>query len=105
MANSDKPELDLLLERALKESVSDEAPPDRVWENIVLRLRQRDGQDRSRRGYLAELASEALVWMGGVATTARIILTPFVPGSYEELPDSLAFTGQGFIPVHYSIHR
>ncbi len=105
MANRERRELDVLLERALKEYVSDEAPPDRVWESIALRVRQRSGGSGSRREQLREWASEAVVWMAGAAINARIILTPVIPGCREVWPDSLALAGHASYPVYYSIQR
>lgn len=101
MVANKRHELDMLLERALKETVSNEDPPDKVWENIALELSQRHEQPRSRRRYIRELASEAMVWAGSFAATARIMLTPFAPGNGEGWSGRMLLAGHASIPAHY----
>jgi hypothetical protein len=105
MDHSRKDELDILFERTLRDFVSDEAAPGRVWTNIRMRVRKRRQQPRSRFGYLSRLGTEVMAWGSDIGTTVQIMLASlYVRSNGEEWTERLMLTGHSTVPLHYSIH-
>jgi hypothetical protein len=76
MDDNRRDELDLLVERALKEWASDKVPSNRVWNNIRFGLQERVGQNRSRADRVRLWWDEAWLWGTEVLASARMIVTP-----------------------------
>ena len=101
-----KDELDALVERALKDSVTNVAPPDRVWANIRLRVQRRGQQPRSRLGYLRHLGAEVMAWGDDIGATVQIMLASlYVRSNGEEWStERLVVARRSAAPSHYAIH-
>ncbi len=99
-------ELDVLVERALKDSVANVVPPDRVWANIWLRVRRRGQQPRSRLGYLHHLGAEVMAWGDDITATVQIMLASlYIRGNGEQCDtERLAVARRSAAPSHYAIH-
>ncbi len=105
MYRTRRDELDMLIETVLKDSVSDEAPPDRVWKNIRLRVQKQGQQTRPRLWYLRHLGTEVIARGGDVVSTACTILTPSVYSHEAGSAERLVWAGYSSTPLHYSIHH
>jgi hypothetical protein len=105
MGDYRRDELDTLMERALKDWASKAAPPDRVWTNIRLGLRERRGRAQSRSYRLREWWKEALVWGTGALVSARIILTPSVNGGDHGWTERLVLVGHSSTSLRLFIHH
>lgn len=99
-------ELDILLEGALKDFVSNEAPRNRVWSNIRQRVEGRSQQARSRLGYLRDLGREAIARGADIGATARILLASlYIRSNGEEwTTERLIVARRSAGPPHCSIH-
>ena len=106
MDRSRTEELDMLLERALKDSVSKEAPPERVWANIRLGVQTRGQQPQSRVGPLHRLGAEVMAWGSDIGSTVRIMLASlYVRSNGEEwTTERLIVARRSGAHPHYSIH-
>ena len=105
MGDNRRDELDVLVERALKDCVSNGAPPERVWTNVRLGLRERATRSPSRSDRAREWWAEALVWTAGVFVSVRIILTPSVNGCDSGWAERLVLTGHSSASLRLSIHH
>jgi len=106
MDRSRRDELDMLLERALNDFVSNEAPSHSVWASIKLRVEGQRQQPRSRVGPLRDLAGEVMAWGSDIGSTARIMLASlYVRSNGEEWTTERLIVARcsGAHP-HYSIH-
>ena len=106
MDRSRRDELGMLLERALNDFVSNEAPSHSVWTSIKLRVQGRGQQPRSRLGPLRDLAGEVVVWGSDIGSTARIMLASlYVRSNGEEwTTERLILARRSAAAPHYSIH-
>lgn len=104
MSSSGRDELDSLLERALRCSVSDQTPPDRVWTDIRARVLGRFRQPHAGGGHLRDLGAEVVALGSGIVAATCIILTPSVHGSEEGWTERLVSAGHSSASLHYSIH-
>ncbi len=105
MNRTRRDELDMLIETALKGSVSDEAPSDRVWKNIRLRVQNQSQETRPRLGYLRRLGMEVMAWGSGIFSTGRVILAPSVYSHELRSTERLIWAVHSSTPLHYSIHH
>lgn len=100
-----KDELDILVGRTLRESVSNEVAPDRVWARIRKRLQERRWQPQSGFGNLRHLGTEVMSWGSEIGTTMQIIFASFyIRSNGEGWTERLILTGHQAVPLH-SIHR
>lgn len=104
MDGNRRDELDVLVERAVNNWVSDETPPDRVWTNIRLGLRERAERGQSRPDRLRQSWADALSWGTEVFVSARIILTPSVRGGDGGWTERLLLAGPSSASVRLFIH-
>ena len=106
MDHKRKDGLDILFERTLRDFVSNEAPPPRVWTNIRMGVRKRRQRPTSRFGYLRHLGTEVMAWGSDIGTTVQIMLASlYVRSNGEEWTEGLMLTGHSTVPLHYSIHH
>ena len=98
-------ELDVLVERALRNWAADATPPDRVWSNIRLGVRERSRRGSSKSGRVRHWCSGALSWGVDILVSARMILTPFLSGSENGWTRRLAVAGQSSALYHLSIQH
>jgi len=102
-----KDELDVLVERALKDSVSNVAPPDKVWANIRLGVQRRGQQPPAALGYLRRLGAEVMALGDDIGSTARIMLASlYVRSNGEEWStERLVVARRSAASLHYSMHH
>lgn len=102
-----KDELDALVERALKDSVSNVAPPDKVWANIRLGVQRRGQQPPAALGYLRRLGAEVMAWGEDIGATVQIMLAAlYVRSNGEEWSTERSVVARrSAAPLHYSIHH
>jgi hypothetical protein len=102
-----KDDLDALVERALKDSVTNVAPPDKVWASIRLGVQRRGQQPPAALGYLRHLAAEVMALGDDIGSTARIMLASlYVRSNGEEWStERLVVARRSAAPLHYSIHH
>jgi hypothetical protein len=104
MDGNRRDELDVLVERAVKNWLSGETPPDRVWTNIRLGLRERAERSRSRPDGLRRLCTDVWSWGTEVLVSARTILTPSLNGGDRDWTERLLLAGPSSVSVRLVIH-
>lgn len=106
MDRDKRDELDTLLEMALQQCLSNEAPPERVWANIRRRVHRLRRQPQSRLEYLSHVGSQAMSWMSDVGSTAQIMLASlYVRSNGEEwTTERLIVARRSAGPTHYTVH-
>ena len=105
MSDNRKDELDVLVERALRDWVSHEVPPDRVWSNIRLGLAERVGRSPSRSPWARQLWTAAVSLGADVFVAARMILSPSPHGGENGWTRRLVVAGRSSGSVWVSIHH
>jgi hypothetical protein len=105
MSHKTRGELDRLLEKALQDWAADATPPDRVWRNIRVGLRERSRRDSSESGRLPAWCTEALSWGADLAMSARMILAPSLNCGENGWTRRLVVAGQSSALYHLSIHH
>jgi hypothetical protein len=106
MSDTRRDELDRLLGRALKEFVSEETPPHRVWANVRRRVQGRGPRRVSGLGYLRQLGVEVMALGSDLGATARIMLAPLlVSSAWEDGTQRLILAGRSTGPLNFSIHH
>jgi hypothetical protein len=104
MSDTTRDELDVWVERALQSWAPDATPPDRVWLNIELGLRERSRRDSSQSGRLRTWCAGALSGGLDLIVSARMILTPTLGGGENGWTRRLAMAGQSSALYYMSIH-
>jgi len=94
MKDSRRDELDILVERALRQWARGEAAPERVWERIELTLRDRRTQTPRGTGGFSQLWRHAYHCGLDVLACARIILAPCVLAIENDWAGRLVLAGQ-----------
>jgi hypothetical protein len=105
MDGNRRDELDVLVERALNNCVSDEVPPQRVWTNIRLGLRERTERGQSGRGRVRQLWMDAWSWGSDVLLSTRILLTPAVNGGDNRWTERLVMAVPSSASIELLIHH
>ena len=105
MSDKTRDELDVLVERALQDWAADATPPDRVWRNIRLGLRERSWRDSSESGWVRTWWTEALSWGVDLLVSARMILTPSLSGGENGWTRRLVLAGQSSALYYLSIQH
>jgi hypothetical protein len=98
-------ELDVLVERALRNWAADATPPDRVWSNIRLGVRERSRWGSSKPGWVRHWWTEALSWGVDLLVSARMILTPSLNGGENGWTRRLVMAGQSSALYYLSIQH
>lgn len=98
-------ELDVLVERALRNWAADATPPDRVWSTIRLGLRERSRRGSSKSGWVRHWWTEALSWGVDLLLSARMILTPSLNGGENGWTRRLVMAGQSSALYYLSIQH
>ncbi|HUS71053.1 MAG TPA: hypothetical protein VM075_09825 [Anaerolineae bacterium] len=105
MSDKTRAELDVLVERALQDWAADATPPDRVWRNIRLGLRERSRRDSSKYGRVRTWCTEALSCGVDLVVSARMILTPSLSGGENGWTRRLVLAGQSSALYYLSIQH
>jgi len=105
MGDKKRDELDVLVEWALRDCVSGETPPQRVWTNIRLGVQDRRGHASSRFRLARSLWAEVLSCGADFVVGARMILTTSVMGGENGWTERPVLAGHSSAPVYYSIHH
>lgn len=105
MSDKTGDELDVLVEKALQDWAADATPPDRVWHNIRLGLRERSRRDSFEYGRVRTWSTEALSWGVDVLVSARMILTPSLSGGENGWTRRLVMAGQSSALYYLSIQH
>ena len=105
MSENARDELDLLVERALKDWISHEVPPDRVWTSIKLGLVGRVGRSPSRLRWVRQLWTEGVAMATDVLVAARMIVSPAPHGGENGWTSRLVVVGRSSASVWLSTHR
>lgn len=105
MSDTTRDELDVLVERALQDWAADATPPDRVWRNIRLGVRERSRRDSSKSGRVRTWSTEALSLGVDVLVSARMILTPSLSGGENGWTRRLVMAGQSSALYYLSIQH
>lgn len=105
MGDIRRDQLDVLLERALKDGVSAETPPNRVWTNIKAGIEERRRHEPSRFQRLLDVGADVLSVGADIAMGARITLTPSPAGGENGWTQRLVLAGHSTAPLHYSFHH
>jgi hypothetical protein len=105
MDGNRRDELDVLVERAVKNWVSGATPPDRVWNNIRLGLRERAERGQSTPNRLRQSWADAWSWGTEALVSARIILTPTVSGGDGGWTERMLLAGPPAASLRVFIHH
>ena len=105
MSDYTRDELDVLLERALRKWAADEAPPERVWTNIRLGLRERSERRLAKSGRVRRWWTEAWALGADIVVSARMILTPNLHGGENGWTRRLVVAGPSSSSLRLSIHH
>jgi hypothetical protein len=105
MSNKTTDELDVLVERALMDWAADATPPDRVWRNIRLGVRERPRRDSSRPGRARSWCTEALSCGLDLLASVRMILTPSLCSTENGWTRRLVVAGRSSALYHLSIQH
>lgn len=105
MGDNMRDELDVLVERVLRDCVSGETPPQRVWTNIRLGVQEQRGQASPRFRHVRSLWAEVISCGADFVVGARLILTPSAMGGENGWTERLVLAGHSSAPLHYSIHH
>jgi hypothetical protein len=105
MDGNRRDELDVLVERALNNSVSGQAPSQRVWNNIRLGLRERAERGQSRPDRVRQLWADAWSWGNEVLLSTRIMLTPAVNGGDNRWTERLVMAVPSSASIGLFIHH
>ena len=105
MSDNRKDELDVLVERALRDWASHEVPPDRVWTNIRLGLAERVERSPSRSPWARQLWTAAVSLGADVLVAARMILSPSPHGGENGWTRRLVVAGRSSASVWVSTHH
>ncbi len=105
MGDIRRDQLDVLLERALRDRVCGETPPSRVWTNIKIGVEDRRAHAPSRFERVLNLGFELLSLGADIAVGARIMLTPSPAARENGWTERLVLAGPSSVSLHYSIHH
>jgi hypothetical protein len=105
MGDIRRDQLDVLLERALRDRVCGETPPSRVWTNIKVGVQERREHAPSRFQHVRGLWTDVVSYGADVVFGARITLTPSPAGGENGWTQRLVLGGPSSAPLHYSIHH
>ena len=105
MIDNPRDELDVLVERALRDWMSHEVPPERVWTSIRLGLAERVDCAPSRSHWVRQLWTEAVCLGADVLVAARMILAPTPQGGENGWTRRLVVVGRSSASVWVSTHR
>jgi hypothetical protein len=105
MDDKRRDELDLLVERALREWAAGETATDRVWEGIELALRDRSARATKRSWGFRQLWQDAYFWGTEVLACARIILAPSMLEVENGWAERLVLAGQSHAFYRVSINH
>lgn len=105
MDDSRRDELDLVVERALREWASGEAAPDHVWERIELALRDRSAQTPRSSSVFRQVWRHAYYWGMDVLACARIVLAPSMQAIDNGWAERLVLAGQSHAFYRVSINH
>jgi hypothetical protein len=105
MHDNRRDELDLLVERSLKEWASEKTPPNRVWDNVRFGLRKRVERSQSRTDRVRQWWAEA--WLCGteVLASARMIVTPSLYSVDRGWPERIVLTSPSSASLRLLMHR
>ncbi len=104
MDRSKRDDLDILVERALQDLVSDQAPPDRVWASIRLELQERR-RSQAKFEFLRLLGTEIVALGADIVAGIGIMLTPSMYGGEEGWTERLVLAGHSSPALLYSIQH
>lgn len=105
MGDIRRDQLDVLVERALRDRVCGETPPSRVWTNIRAGVEERREHTPSRFERVLNFGSEVLSVGADIAVGARIMLTPSPAAGVNGWTKRLVLAGPSSVSLHYSIHH
>jgi hypothetical protein len=105
MDGNRRDELDVLVERALKDWASEKAPPNRVWHNIRFGLQERVERSHSRPDRVRQWWADAWLWGTEVLGSARMIATPSLYSSDHGWPERIVLTGPSSASLRLFIHH
>ncbi len=105
MGDFRRDQLDVLVERALRDRVCGEIPPSRVWTNIKAGVEERREHAPSRFERVLDLGSLVLALGADIAVGARIMLTPSPATGENGWTKRLVLAGPSSVSLHYSIHH
>ena len=104
MNRSKRDDLDILVERVLRDLVSDQAPPDRVWASIRLELQE--GRRSQTKFELLRLLGTEIVALGAdIVAGVGIMLTPSVCSCEEGWTERLVLAGHSSPALLHCIHH
>lgn len=104
MDRSKRDDLDILIERVLRDLVSDQAPPDRVWASIRLELQERR-RSQAKFEFLRLLGTEIVALGADIVAGVGIMLTPSVCSGEEGWTQRLVLAGYSSPALLHCIHH
>jgi hypothetical protein len=105
MDDNRRDELDLLVERALKDWVSEKAPPNRVWDSIRFGLREREDRSQSGPDRVRQWWTDAWLWGSEMLRSASMIATPSLYSADRGWPERIMLTSPSSASLRLFIHH
>jgi hypothetical protein len=105
MDDNRRDELDVLVERTLRNWASEKAPSDRVWDGIRFGLQERMERRRSRPERVREWWADAWSLGTEAVLSARIILTPSLYSGDHGWPERVVLAGPSSVSLRLLIHH